>query len=77
LILCILNDPPYKSELEETKLKYVVLFNEYLKKIPIEKIENELFNNLTRDNLVKFYDFLNKTFEFMSDMKDIKEGYFF
>lgn len=74
LILSIISDPPYKTEKEEVKLKYVVLFNDYLKKIPNEKFETELLDKLTKDDLVKLYDYLNKTFEFLSDIKDIKDG---
>lgn len=74
LMTAVLNDPPYKSENEETKLKYVMLVNEYLKKIQIEKVDSELLSNLSKDNLVKLYDYLNKTFEFLSDLKDVKDG---
>jgi len=55
----------------------VVLFNDYLKKIPIEKIETDLFANLKKDDLIKLYDYLNKTFEYLSDVKDVKDGNFF
>lgn len=64
----------HKSEREDVKLKYIVLFNEYLKKIPAEKIDDELLNKLEKENLVKLYDYLNKTFEFLSDLKDVKDG---
>ena len=74
LVLSIISDPPYKTEREEVKLKYVVLFNDYLKKIPNEKFETELLEKLTKDDLVKLYDYLNKTFEFLSDIKDVKDG---
>ena len=72
-----ISDAPYKSIKEEIKLKYVVLFNDYLKKVQIEKIDTELLCNLNKDQLVKLYDYLNKTFEFLSDLKDIKDGFSF
>ena len=61
---------PYKSEKEETKLKFIVLFNEYLKRITLEKIDSELLNSIDKKYLGKLYDCLNKTFEFLSEMKE-------
>lgn len=72
MICTLLDDLPYKSENDENKLKYLVLFNEYLKRISSEKIEKELLDNIDKKYYVKLYDALNKNFEFLSELKDGK-----
>lgn len=70
MICSLLDDLPYKSENDENKLKYLVLFNEYLKRIPAEKLEKELLDSMDKKYYVKLYDALNKNFEFLSELKD-------
>jgi ribosomal protein S8 len=72
IICTLLDDLPYKSENDENKLNYLILFNEYLKRIPAEKLETEILSNMDKKYYVKLYDALNKNFEILSESKEGK-----
>jgi hypothetical protein len=76
----ILNEKkvPFKSKNEDLKLKFVNLFNDYLKKFSVDKVDVDLIDKLTEDEVVNLYEYINKTYEFIPlGEQNIKRSFFF